>query len=88
VPGQNVILDVCHNYQGIEQVVKQLPFEFPQIKKLKILFCVSISKVLEQTIELFNKSDLISEVHVISKISIKTARVDDAHARMEKCTKL
>lgn len=64
---QKIVMDVCHNYQGIQSVLNKINVEYPEVKNIKIAFVISKKKKLDDVIDLFNENPKIKDVHVISR---------------------
>lgn len=79
---ERTILDVCHNPQGFEAVFESIRVNYPEIKKVKIAFAISKKKKLEDVVDLFESTELISEVHVISRPHMRLIEADKAHNKM------
>ena len=82
MPGKNIVLDVCHNIQGFEAVFQNIKVKYPQIRKIKVAFAISKKKKLEDVVELFEETELVSEVHVISRPHMRLIDAQDAHTKM------
>lgn len=68
---EKIILDVCHNFQGIKAVLKQIDYQFPQVKKITIAFAISRKKKLDDVIELFDLDSRVKALHVLGKKNFK-----------------
>jgi folylpolyglutamate synthase/dihydropteroate synthase len=87
---QKIIMDVCHNFQGIESVLTKIAVEHPEVKNIKIAFAISRKKKLEEIIELFNANPKVKEINILSNSHLRLMSADEAQERMSElgCTKL
>lgn len=83
-------MDVCHNYQGIEAVLNKIKHQFPDVKKVRIAYVVSKKKKLDEIVELFNDTDQVHSIHVISRPHVRLMSADEAYHKIQSmdCKKL
>lgn len=48
---QQVVLDVCHNIDGIKAVYKQIKNKMPHITKVKMVMGIAKSKKLDKIVD-------------------------------------
>ena len=75
----DVILDVCHNLQGIEAVLDRISVEYPDVDNISIVFTISKKKKIDEVLDLFEADQRISDVHVVGRPHFKLMPVVDAH---------
>lgn len=79
---QKIILDVCHNHQGIYSVLNKISVEYPEVKNIKIAFVISKKKKLDSVVELFNDNRKVKEVSVISRPHMRLLSAEQAHENL------
>ena len=76
-------MDVCHNVQGFQSVLRKAEVDFPNVKKIKIAFVASKKKKLDEVIEMFNDNGKVSDVFVISRPHQRLLRAESAHLKLK-----
>lgn len=83
-------MDVCHNLQGFQSVLRKAHVDFPNVKKIKIAMVVSRKKHLDDVVNLMNEHEKVSDIFVISRPHQRLLEADLAHEKLKSlgCTKL
>ena len=74
----HVIMDVCHNFQGINSVLERIKHELPHVNNISVLFAISRKKALDDVLQLFESDRRITDLHVISRPHFKLLPTEEA----------
>ena len=77
-----VIMDVCHNFQGIKSVLERIKHEMPAVANIEVLFAISKKKALDDVLELFESDHRITALHAVSRPHFKLLSTEMAHERL------
>lgn len=79
---QQVILDVSHNFQGMEALLNRISFEYPNVKSISVAFAISKKKKLDEVLALFQKDKRVQSLHIVGRPHFKLMNVEEAHDKL------